>query len=70
MDVFKNLMFIKKVVIIYTHPIISMIKLNLTTNSSSVLYQKVYSHIIVLFQNLGPLLSFVLISSLVIYNLI
>lgn len=61
---------VEKAVIACAHSIISILKLRLAGNNSNTSYQRVRGHIIVLPQNLGPLLSFLPSLLLVLYNII
>lgn len=69
-DIFSNLTPVKEAFIAYTHLIISVIKLRPSKTGSTASCHRIWGHIIILSQNLGPLLTILPSSHLALHNMI
>lgn len=69
-DIFSDLTLIEKVFIVYTYPIMLIIKLRPSSSNSSTLYLWIQSHIVILLQNSRHLFTIFFSNILASYNMI
>lgn len=68
--ILKDLTSVEEVIIARAHPVISIMKLRPCRISSSVCYQRIWSHVVVPLQNPGPLLEILPSSSFIVPDII